>query len=284
MKKVILSVLVVCILNLSGYSQNISSYKVTDSTNWNISADNFNKNQLSKPGPIYSQEIIVLIDDKIYSITSKEFSSLKKENIKESKFIKSTDKNSPVQGVIIIKTNIASSDTTEQPAYDTTSIQIGIRSINSFYFCSKLYKIPADCPFGDRSHCCTFESNISKTIPAYTAKSTIQNGMLNCYGNSSLYWNYFESLSNAKFNFDNTLKQLKEQTKEFKQEPIKLYVCGQEVVAYRVICTLYGGMPREEITFCGTVNGQSLTGSLWSVKSLKSSTDLSAFLQQIFKF
>jgi hypothetical protein len=104
MKKIFLLLLVTCILNLSGYSQNVSPYKVTDSTNWEISADNFNKNQLSR-AVNSSQEIIVLIDDKIYDINSKEFLSLKKENIKESKIIKSTDKNSHVQGVIIITTN-----------------------------------------------------------------------------------------------------------------------------------------------------------------------------------
>ena len=31
----------------------------------------------------------------------------------------------------------------EEPRYDTTSIDI--KSTNSFYFCSKLYKIPRDC-------------------------------------------------------------------------------------------------------------------------------------------
>ena len=65
-------------------------------------------------------------------------------------------------------------DSIEQPKYDTTSIEIQLRSTNSFYFCNKLYKIPDDCPFGKATNCCTYDTRVTND------KRQSQFGTLNC--------------------------------------------------------------------------------------------------------
>lgn len=178
--------------------------------------------------------------------------------------------------------NKAVSDTIGQPVYDTTSVEIQIRSINSFYFGSKLYQIPKGCNVGIDSSCCTFETRISKSH--YHQNTNDQSGNLNCYGNSGINWTYFDSLNIAKFNFESTLTQTKKQMKKFEQKWIKLFVCGKEVIACKVNYTTYQDNSFEQIMFYGNINDQNLLGYLWSTKSLNSSKNLSAFLQQIFKF
>lgn len=85
------------------HAQKISNYYVTDSTNWEISADNFDNHKMSKATDKI-ENILVIINDKIYSINSPEFLLLRKKDIKEETIIKSADKNFPVESAIIIKT------------------------------------------------------------------------------------------------------------------------------------------------------------------------------------
>ena len=176
----------------------------------------------------------------------------------------------------------ALAETIEQPVYDTTSVDMQLKSINSFYFGNKLYKIPAGCNEGIDSSCCTFDTRISKSH--YRPYREDRSGNLNCYGNSGINWSCFDSLNIAKFNFESHLTQTKKQMKKFKQERIKLFVCGKEVVACRINYTTYNDNSFEQIMFYGTINGQHLLGYLWSTKKLSSSNNLSDFLQQIFKF
>jgi len=151
----------------------------------------------------------------------------------------------------------------EEPKYDTTSIEI--KSTNSFYFCSKLYKIPRDCDKEDQSNCCSFSSQV---LLDYKSFST---GLFSCYNGTSLSWNYFETEDQAKNSFDGYPPQIKKQMKEFKQEKIKLFICGQEAIAYKLI------------TY-GTINGQHVFVHIHSQKDLKSSNEMQPVFQQILKF
>ena len=164
----------------------------------------------------------------------------------------------------------------EEPRYDTTSIDI--KSTNSFYFCSKLYKIPRDCDKEDQSNCCSFSSQV------FLGYKSLSTGQLGCYNGTSLSWTYFETEDQAKNSFDGYPPQIKKQMKEFKQEKIKLFICGQETVAYKLNCTTHEGHKLNEIIAYVTINGQYVSVHLHSQKDLKSSTEIQPVFQQILKF
>ena len=164
----------------------------------------------------------------------------------------------------------------EQPKYDTTSIEI--KSTNSFYFCSKLYKIPRDCDKEDQSNCCSFSSQV---LLGYKSFST---GQFSCYNGTSLSWNYFETEAQAKNSFDGYPPQIKKQMKEFKQEKIKLFICGQETIACKLNSTTHQGHKFTEIVAYVTINGQHASVHLHSQKDLKSSKEMQPVFQQIIQF
>ena len=164
----------------------------------------------------------------------------------------------------------------EEPRYDTTSIEI--KSINSFYFCSKLYKIPRDCDKEDQSNCCSFSSQV---LLSYKSFST---GQFSCSNGTSLSWNYFETEDQAKNSFDGYTPQIKKQMKEFKQEKIKLFICGQEAIAYKLNSTTHQGHKFTEIVAYVTINGQHASVHLHSQKDLKSSKEMQPVFQQIIQF
>jgi hypothetical protein len=164
----------------------------------------------------------------------------------------------------------------EEPKYDTTSIEI--KSTNSFYFCSKLYKIPRDCDKEDQSNCCSFSSQV---LLGYKSFST---GQFSCYNGTSLSWNYFETEAQAKNSFDGYTPQIKKQMKEFKQEMIKLFICGQEAIAYKLNSTTHQGHKFTEIVTYGTINEQHVFVHIHSQKDLKSSKEMQPVFQQILKF
>jgi len=103
MKQIIFTSLFIVGITCISFAQRTAKYLVTDTSNWNISIDGF-KPSGRYPTGLQSLPILVIIDDKVYSTTSPEFLNLKKQAIKDSKIIKSTDATSPVQGVIIITT------------------------------------------------------------------------------------------------------------------------------------------------------------------------------------
>lgn len=170
-----------------------------------------------------------------------------------------------------IDTNIV-----EEPRYDTTSINI--KSTNSFSFCSRLYKIPRDCDKKDQSNCCSFSSQV------FLDHKLPFTGQLGCNDGTSLFWTYFESEDQAKNSFNGYPPQIKKQMKEFKQEKIKLLICGQEAIAYKLNCTTNQGYKLNEIIAHININGQHVFVQLHSQKDLKSSTEIKPVFQQILKF
>ena len=164
----------------------------------------------------------------------------------------------------------------EEPKYDTTSIDI--RSTNSFYFCSKLYKIPRDCDNKDQSRCCSFSSQIflNQKLPI--------SGQLACFNGTSLSWNYLENDQQAKSSFEEYSPQIKKQMKEFNQTAIKLFICNQKVTAYRLNYTTFQGYKLHEIIAYGTINGQHIMVHMHSQKELKSKNDIQPIFQEIIKF
>ena len=170
-----------------------------------------------------------------------------------------------------IDTNIV-----EEPRYDTTLMEI--QSTNSFYFCSKLYKIPRDCDKEDQSNCCSFSSQV------FLSYKSLSTGQFSCYNGTSLSWTNFETEDQAKNSFDGYPPQIKKQMKEFKQEKIKLFICGQEAIAYKLNYTTHEGYKGNEIGTNVTINGQHVFVQLRSQKDLKSSKEMQPVFQQILKF
>ena len=164
----------------------------------------------------------------------------------------------------------------EEPRYDTTSIEI--QSTNSFYFCSKLYRIPRDCDKEDQSNCCSFSSQV------FLSYKSLSTGQFSCDNGTSLSWTYFETEDQAKNSFEGYPPQIKKQMKEFKQEKIKLFICGQEAIAYKFNYTTHQGYKLNEIIAYVAINGQHVSVHLHSQKDLKSSTQMQPVFQQILKF
>jgi len=164
----------------------------------------------------------------------------------------------------------------EEPRYDTTSIEI--RSTNSFYFCSGLYKIPRDCDKQDQSNCCSFSSQV------HLSERAIVSGQLACYNGTSLSWTNFDSENIAKSAFEGYPPQIKKQMKKFTQTEIKLSICNQEVRAYKLSYKTHQGFNGHELIAYVNTNGQHLFVHLHSLKELKSSSQLQPIFRQIISF
>ena len=164
----------------------------------------------------------------------------------------------------------------EEPRYDTTSIEI--RSTNSFYFCSRLYRIPRDCDKKDQSNCCSFSSEV------HLRERTFVSSQFGCNDGTSLFWTYFDSANQAKSSFEGYSPQIKKQMKKFRQTEIKLFICDQEARAYQLNYTTNQGFNGYEIIAYATINGQHVWVQLHSQKELKSSLDLQPIFQQIILF
>ena len=172
--------------------------------------------------------------------------------------------------------NTIAPNAVDKPVYDTTSLDI--KSTNSFYFCSTLYKIPRDCENNDQSSCCSFSAQVHK------GEKVLSNGQLGCYNGTSLFWTYFETEEAAKQNFESMPGQLKKQMKTFSEQKIKLLLCNKEVEANKLNYTTLQGYQFSQIIFYGTINNQSVYGQLHIQKELKSSNELNSLFQQIVKF
>lgn len=167
-------------------------------------------------------------------------------------------------------------DSIEQPVYDTINIEI--KSINSFYFCSKLYAIPRNCENKDQSKCCSYTTNISKLDKVHS------NGQISCYDGTHLSWSRFVNEETAKVNFEGLPAQMKQQMKYYKQDFIKFFVCDKEVRAYRQTCTTQQDYHFVEYIFYGTINGESILGRLSVKDKVNSSKELSPLFQQLVNF
>jgi hypothetical protein len=162
------------------------------------------------------------------------------------------------------------------PVYDT--INIDIKSTNSFYFCSILYPIPRICDIKDQSNCCSYSAQIKK------AEKGLYNGQISCYDGTSLYWLYFDTEETAKKYFENIPNQMKTQMKKLTQEEVKFFLCDKEIPAYRLTSKTLQGYIFTQIIFYGTLNGQSVFGHLSLKKNEKSSTDLTPLFRQLVRF
>ena len=170
--------------------------------------------------------------------------------------------------------SINTSDSIEKPIYDTTTT-INLKSKNSFYFCSKLYKIPRDCNNTDQSNCCYFEKDI------YTSNLIPEHGRLNCYNGTSLSWTYVVSETVAKQNTEGYIPQIEKQMKKTIKSNIKVSICGKEVDAYKVAYTTFQDHMFYEIVFYATIKGQSVYLQLYSMNEIKSNDDLSQAFRQL---
>jgi hypothetical protein len=167
-------------------------------------------------------------------------------------------------------------DSIEQPVYDTMNVEI--KSINSFYFCSKLYKIPRNCNNNDQSKCCSYTTRISKFEKVHS------NGQISCYDGTSLSWSKFDDEETAKENFEGLPTQMKQQMKYYKQDFIQFFVFDKEVKAYRQTCTTQQDYNFVVYIFYGTINGESILGRLSVKDNVTSSKELSPLFQQLVKF
>jgi hypothetical protein len=162
------------------------------------------------------------------------------------------------------------------PNYDTTNIDI--KSINSFYFCKKLFAIPRNCDNKDQSSCSSFSAQIKKL------DKDINNGQISCYDGTSLSWMSFDTEEIARQNFESYPGQIKKQMKKFKQEKINLFVCDKEVSTYRLTYTTLQGYDFTQLVFYGTINGEIIFGQLNLRNKVKSSLELSELFQQLIRF
>jgi hypothetical protein len=110
------------------------------------------------------------------------------------------------------------------------------------------------------------------------------NGSIACYDGIALHWQLFESLESAKQNFDGYPIQIKKQMKTFKQEAIKLKVCGIEVPAYKLKVTSLQGYSSTQLVFWGTINDEIIFGQIQIKNNIDRSTDLTDFFQQLIEF
>lgn len=166
--------------------------------------------------------------------------------------------------------------TTGEPRYDTTSINI--QSTNSFYFCSRLYKIPRDCDSENQANCCSFSCQVSSDA------DFPDNGQFACYDGTSIYWTYFETSDQARASFEGYSPQIKKQMKRFSQEERKVSICNQPAKAYALEYTTFQGYSSHEVIAYGTINGHHLMIHLHSQKKLKSNTDFQSLFQEIIRF
>jgi len=166
------------------------------------------------------------------------------------------------------------SDSIEKPIYDTTTT-FHLKSKNSFYFCSKLYKIPRDCNNKDQSNCCVFEKDV------YSSFASLESGNLNCYNGTSLNWTYANNETSAKQNTESFVSQVEKQMKKIVRSTIKLSICGKEVDAFKGSFTTNQDYTFYKILFYATINGQSVYLQLSSINEIKSNDDLSQAFRQL---
>jgi len=172
-------------------------------------------------------------------------------------------------------------DSIPEPIYDTT-YRIKITSKNSFYFCSKKFRLPKDTVINNIQHESRFESDITKWKGKYN--QITGSGFINC-DLVSLRWDYFKTIEGAKVEFNGYPDQIKNQMKDFKKEKIKLWVCDQEVEAIKMDYTPFQGKKSTMIIFYGKINGQNVFGNLSSYNNeITKSDELEPVYRQIIKF
>jgi hypothetical protein len=118
----------------------------------------------------------------------------------------------------------------------------------------------------------------------FLAYKSLSTGQFSCYDGTSLSWTYFETDEQAKSGFDGYPPQLKKQMKEFKQEKIKLFICDQEAIAYKLNCITIDGYNLHEIIANVKINGKHVSVHVHSQKDLKSSNEMQPIFQQILRF
>jgi len=72
--------------------------------------------------------------------------------------------------------------------------------------------------------------------------------------------------------------------KEFKQEKIKLFICDQEAIAYKLNYTTIDSYKLNEIIAYVKINGKHVSVHVHSQKELKSSKEMQPIFQQILRF
>lgn len=154
------------------------------------------------------------------------------------------------------------------PVYDTTSVNISLRSRNYFPFCSKIYKIPKVSNRQDQSLCCFYETNIIK------GETTSMGGQLSCNDGTSLFWIYHDKHEYAKESWKRMAIQQKEQSISYTQVLIKCFLVDQEVEAYLLSFELRSGQKVKEIIAYGTINGQSMVVTFMTLKKLSCNDDI----------
>jgi hypothetical protein len=177
--------------------------------------------------------------------------------------------------------NVIKEDSIPEPIYDTT-YRITITSKNSFYFCSKKFRLPKDTVINHLGYTSRFESDITKWKGEYNRMTG--SGFVDC-GRGYLSWEYFKTIEGAKVEFNGYPDQIKRQMKDFKKEKIKLWVCNQEVEAIKINYTPFQGKKSTMIIFYGTINGHNVFGDLtYHRKEINASEDLAPLFKQIMKF
>lgn len=163
-----------------------------------------------------------------------------------------------------------------QPKYDTINIEV--KSTNSFYFCKQLYAIPRNCEDSIQSDCCSYDAQLSGSS-AFTKSAQI-----GCYDGTTLSWIVYDNEQSAKLSFESYPDQLRKQMKNFRQTDILLQVCNKSVKALRMEYSTYDGHLVYQLMFYGTINGETVSGHLYFLNNIKSSKDLTPFFQQLVKF
>jgi len=172
--------------------------------------------------------------------------------------------------------NIQKKDSIQPPKYDTTNITL--KSTNSFYFGNKLYRIPRNCVDKDQLNCCSFRTIIDEP------GNEITNGSFNCDNGTFLSWFVYNNEEIAKRDFESNPDNMKRQMKKYKQEDVLFLVYDKKVKAFKQTYTTFQDHTFEEYVFYGPINGKMISGKLRISHKEKSSSELSPFFQQLFRF
>ncbi|HBI00049.1 MAG TPA: hypothetical protein DDY18_00320 [Flavobacterium sp.] len=138
-------------------------------------------------------------------------------------------------------------DTLKPGVYDT--IQIEIKSVISFPFCSNNYKLPRECEGDFPTKCCSYSTYLQKD------EKTSTSGFVSCENGSSLSWFYNASLEDAKLNFESIPTQWEKQQKTFLKRPIKCFVFDKQVDGYIIEQETYQGNKYYTLITYGSKNG-----------------------------
>ena len=174
--------------------------------------------------------------------------------------------------------NAKSIDTIPRPIYDTISYQL--RSTNSFYFCSNLYKIQNDCNSSIGEMCCYYQKDVYSKSDLYKFWGMEQ---INCNRGNYFYWNRINDEALAKLNFENSFPKEDKQFKSVDTSEIKLLVCGKETKAFKVTKTTNNNSTLHEILFYVTINNQSVIGHLSTENDVKTNNDIHPVIRQIIQ-